>query len=262
MILQASSGAGALALVLLRAAHPHARLVAHIPPGALGLAPDSLPAPVCVDLRDWAALADTGLPLDARGADVLARLRGLGAAAAVVGGAMESLEAAAGAGEVGPAVDFVLDTVGGAGIWAAASQLMGRGMGPDRGEAMFVTLVGSGESTRAVPGAQDHWRAARGPPKAYKTRRRVGWAWVPVSAEVDVEGLDVRAGIEAVMGVLGVGVNEEALSGASKGQQHRWRALGDVLGGEEGEEVFERAMDAFGPRLEDGRCVIVKVAGA
>ncbi|KZV75112.1 hypothetical protein PENSPDRAFT_647389 [Peniophora sp. CONT] len=265
LVLQASSGAGALALVLLRAAHPHARLIAHIPPGALGLAPDTLPAPVCIDLRDWAALADAGLPLDARGADVLARLRGLGAAAAIVGDAKESLEAAAGAGEIGPAVDFVLDTVGGAGVWAAAAQLLGRGVGAERGESMFVTLVGSGESTRAVPGAQDHWRAARGPPKAFKTRRRVGWAWVPVSAEVDVEGLDVRAGIEAIMTVMGVGMSEEAVAAAGKlpkGQQHRWRALGDVLGGEEGEEVFERAMDAFGPRLEDGRCVVVKVAGA
>ena len=57
-----------------------------------------------------------------------------------------------------------------------------------------------------------------------------------------------------------MGVGEDAA--LRKGQQHRWRALGDVLGGEESEEVFERAMDAFGGRLEDGRCVVVKVAGA
>jgi hypothetical protein len=55
-------------------------------------------------------------------------------------------------------VDFVLDTIGGREIWYAARELLARGT-TSRGPAQFTTIVGDADSGKAVPTAQDHWRA-------------------------------------------------------------------------------------------------------
>jgi len=55
-------------------------------------------------------------------------------------------------------VDFVIDTIGGREIWYAARDLLARGTA-SRGPAQFTTIVGDAGSGKAVPTAQDHWRA-------------------------------------------------------------------------------------------------------
>ncbi|KAI0035631.1 hypothetical protein K488DRAFT_82820 [Vararia minispora EC-137] len=234
LVLQGQSGAGAMGVLLLRALHPHVRVLAHVEPTALGLSPDAVHI---LPLQGWGALTDE-IELDTRGADLLARLRQWGVDTACIGHAPAALEM------LDCSVDFILDTVGGNAVWTAAARLLSRDRDRVRGESVFTTLVG--DTARAVPGAQDHWRAARGAPRTKTGKRKVRWVWVPCSTDVDFEGLDVREGIGAVMKALGVGEAKGA-----------WKELAEVVGEA---EVFERAPELFGRRLEDGGCAVVKVA--
>ncbi|KAI0313255.1 hypothetical protein OF83DRAFT_1175845 [Amylostereum chailletii] len=258
LILQGQSGAGALAVLLVRELLPQVRVLVHIEPKVLGV--DALPKPVVLALNSELDIG--GLALDAYAENILSRLKGWGVTAVCIGTAIETLDMLA-LGNFNT-VDFVLDTIGGRAVWEAGERLLACPSTPfdrtrkdrTRGEAQFTTLVG--DTARAVPGAQDHWRASRGPKSAVKTkekrRRRVRWAWVPCSSDVDMEGRDVRENLAAVIRALGVFEAKPA-----------WRNVEQLVSDA---VLFERAMDVFGGvcadngmlgMLDAGGCAVVKV---
>jgi hypothetical protein len=290
LVLQGQSGAGALAVLLLRKMHPHVRVVVQVESSALGMTDTTTKV---ISLMEWSAVPVEDMGIETKGADVLARLKAWGVEMVCVGSASRVLgelarrtvaayddhgeqddEESASVG----LVDYVLDTVGGIPVWNAAAQLLAIPASSSRGEAMFVTLVG--DTAKAVPGVQELWRAARGNPpskpppppslpqhsagekkrrKAAKTRK-VGYVWVPCVMDVDAEGGDVRDGIREVMRVLGVSDSSgNSGSGGGNAGDPAWVALSDLVGEV---EVFERAPQCFGPKLEGGDVVVVKIAAA
>jgi hypothetical protein len=93
----------------------------------------------------------TGIPRKLQ--EVCARLRAWGDEGVCVGAPLSVIHA------LDVDVDFFIDTVGGHEIWYAARSFLTRGTA-SRGPAQFTTIVGDAGSGKAVPTAQDHWRAA------------------------------------------------------------------------------------------------------
>jgi hypothetical protein len=93
-----------------------------------------------------------GTSMPRRLQEVCARLRVWGVEGICVGAPLDVLHA------LDIDVDFVLDTIGGLEIWDAARDLLARG-NASRGPAQFTTIIGDAGSGKAVPTAQDHWRA-------------------------------------------------------------------------------------------------------
>ncbi|KAI0047284.1 hypothetical protein FA95DRAFT_1262649 [Auriscalpium vulgare] len=268
VVLRAEDGVGGLATLMLCALG--VRVLAHIDPSVFGL-PE--PSPEDQPLLLW------GVADDARAArgnscfnEVCGRLRQAGVAGICVGSPTDVLARLA---EMKGDVDFVLDTVGGRVVWAAAQAILARAA-PGRGDAQFTTVVGEGH---AIPSAQDHWRAgvrswrraigpgttstsssssstspsSESPPKEKKGRRKekprpVAYSWVSCVADVDFEGGDVREALGAVLGLVESGVVrlDQLIGGAVYG-------AGRVL-------PFERAHEAFGGAiLEGGGTAVVRV---
>ncbi|KAA1466061.1 hypothetical protein DENSPDRAFT_830805 [Dentipellis sp. KUC8613] len=185
-------------------------------------------------------------------------------------------------------VDFVLDTVGGRSVWEAAQRLLARPV-PGAGDAQFTTVVGEVGGGRAVPSAQDHWKAgvrslrrvfssssssgsgsagspvpsaastpdlvltpskSRGGKKSKVKPRAVGYSWVSCVADVDFEGGDVREALGALVSMLEGGVLLPEVLIAGP-EYGRGRVLG-----------LERATEAFdGGLLDGGGTVVVRVGG-
>jgi len=255
-------------------------VIVQVDPSAVGYdttATPSLPY-MLFSASDDKALG-TGTPRRLR--EVCARLRAWGVEGICVGAPLPVIQA------LDVDVDFVLDTIGGREIWYAARDLLAHGTA-SRGPAQFTTIVGDADSGKAVPTAQDHWRAgvrnlkramtiSRGGRKsltggrsspgkirgrlpslmaptapvtaAPTSMRTVHYTWVPCVADVDFEGGDVRDALATLLAL-------PALQDPSP----------DVLlglGGEYGASrvlPFERAPEAFGGSvLEGGGTAVIRV---
>lgn len=149
LILRGQDGAGGLATLMLRAIGVN--IIVQVDPSSVGYdatAPPSQPY-LLFSASDDKALG-TGIPRRLR--EVCARLRGWGVEGVCVGAPLPVIHA------LDVDVDFVVDTIGGREIWYAARDLLARGTA-SRGPAQFTTIVGDVGSGKAVPTAQDHWRA-------------------------------------------------------------------------------------------------------
>ena len=214
-----------------------------------------------------------GTSIPRRLQEVCARLRSWGVEGICVGAPQDVLHS------LDVDVDFVLDTVGGREIWHAAHTLLARSSTPSRGPAQFTTIVGDAGSGKAVPTAQDHWRAGvrslkramtitrgranvvRQSPQSSSpsssslgsthtgAARTVGYAWVSCTADVDFEGGDVRDALAALL--------------AMPALQHPPLDALMGLGGEYGAGrvlPFDRAPEAFGgAMLEGGGTAVIRV---
>ncbi|KAI0269300.1 hypothetical protein BC834DRAFT_967929 [Gloeopeniophorella convolvens] len=258
LVLRGQDGVGGLATLMLRSMGVN--VIVQVEPAAVGLDPDSTASKPFM-LFSQADERTLGSSPPRRLQEVCARLRGWGVEGICVGAPLGVLRA------IDADIDFVLDTVGGRELWDAAHALLARA-GHARGPAQFTTLVGDVGARRAVPSAQDHWRAGvrnlrramsskRGTPTPSPDDsvpapahgpRKVGYAWVSCVADVDFEGGDVRDALAAVLG-------------GPAGQPPPETLLG--LGGEYGAGrvlPFERAPEAFGGGvLEGGGTAVVRV---
>jgi hypothetical protein len=150
LILRGQDGAGGLATLLLRAIGVN--VIVQVDPFAVGYdATATAPAQpyMLFSASDDKALG-TGTPR--RLQEVCARLRAWGVEGICVGAPLPVIHA------LDVDIDFVLDTIGGREIWYGARDLLARGT-TSRGPAQFTTIIGDAGSGKAVPTAQDHWRA-------------------------------------------------------------------------------------------------------
>ncbi len=149
LILRGQDGAGGLATLMLRAIGVN--VIVQVDPASVGYdatATSSEPY-LLFSASDDKALG-TGTPR--RLQEVCARLRAWGVEGICVGAPLPVIHA------LDVDIDFVIDTIGGREIWCAARDLLARGTA-SRGPAQFTTIVGDVGSGKAVPTAQDHWRA-------------------------------------------------------------------------------------------------------
>jgi hypothetical protein len=270
LVLRGQDGAGGFATLILRAIGVN--VIVQVEPSIVGLdaSVTATSGPFMLfSSSDDKALGST---IPRRLQEVCARLRTWGVEGICVGAAQDVLH------RLDVDVDFVLDTVGGREIWDAAHALLSRST-PSRGPAQFTTIVGDAGSGKAVPTAQDHWRAGvrslkramsvnrggagvRQSPQASRTRRSlssssvlgatsrtVGYAWVSCTADVDFEGGDVRDALAALVAMPALQYPPpDALMG---------------LGGEYGAGrvlPFERAPEAFGgAMLQAGGTAVIRV---
>jgi hypothetical protein len=150
LILRGQDGAGGLATLMLRAIGVN--VIVQVDPFAVGYdATATTPAQphMLFSASDDKALG-TGTPR--RLQEVCARLRAWGVEGICVGAPLPVIHG------LDVDVDFVFDTIGGREIWYAARDLLARGS-TSRGPAQFTTIIGDAGSGKAVPTAQDHWRA-------------------------------------------------------------------------------------------------------
>ena len=149
-ILRGQDGSGGLATLMLRAIGVN--VIVQVDPSAVGY--DATVSPPSQPYMLFSASDDKALRTSAprKLQEVCARLRGWGVEGICVGSPLSVVHA------LDVDVDFVLDTIGGREIWNAARDLLARGSG-SRGVAQFTTIVGDAGSGKAVPTAQDHWRA-------------------------------------------------------------------------------------------------------
>lgn len=149
LVLRGQDGAGGLATLMLRAIGVN--VIVQVDPSAVGYDATVTPSSpnMLFSASDDRALR-TGAPR--RLQEVCARLRGWGVEGICVGTPLSVIHA------LDVDVDFVLDTIGGREIWNAARDLLARGTA-SRGPAQFTTIVGDAGSGKAVPTAQDLWRA-------------------------------------------------------------------------------------------------------
>jgi hypothetical protein len=149
LILRGQDGVGGLATLMLRAIGVN--VIVQVDPSSVGYDATATPSQpyLLFSASDDKALG-TGIPR--RLQEVCARLRAWGVEGVCVGAPLPVIHA------LDVDVDFVIDTVGGHEIWYAARNFLTRGTA-SRGPAQFTTIVGDAGSGKAVPTAQDHWRA-------------------------------------------------------------------------------------------------------
>lgn len=206
----------------------------------------------------------------------------------------EILEAIQRLSEDGEEFDMVLDTIGGRDVWVACKNIMGGGSG--LAAAQFTTTVGDllervvptaqdhfwaglrsmglsrGGSVKKVPAGEKVAAAlVNGSPSIKgsvkskgkdslrekgKEKKEVGYAWVSVSADVDMEGEDISDTLNAVLRMVkDLGIRP-------------WAGPTDVDTYEETNNEdkkvlpFENAPDLFSSRslLRDGGTAVVKIA--
>ena len=149
LVLRGQDGAGGLATLMLRAIGVN--VIVQVDPSSVGY--DSTTSPsqpyLLFSASDDKALG-TGIPRKLQ--EVCARLRAWGVEGVCVGAPLPVIHA------LDVDVDLFIDTVGGHEIWYAARNFLTRGTA-SRGPAQFTTIVGDAGSGKAVPTAQDHWRA-------------------------------------------------------------------------------------------------------
>jgi hypothetical protein len=148
LVLRGQDGAGGLATLMLRAIGVN--VIVQVDPSAVDLDPSTVSDPQMLFSPEDDRALGTSVPRKLQ--EVCARLRTWGVEGICVGAPLAVLRA------LDVDVDFVLDTIGGREIWEAARILLECGT-PSRGPAQFTTIVGDLSSGRAVPTAQDHWRA-------------------------------------------------------------------------------------------------------
>lgn len=150
LILRGQDGAGGLATLILRSMGVN--VIVQVDPSAVGYDTTvTAPSEPCM-LFSSDDDKKLGTSIPRRLQEVCARLRTWGVEGICVGAPLAVLHT------LDVDVDFVLDTVGGREIWDAARDLLARGTA-SRGPAQFTTIVGDAGSGKAVPTAQDHWRA-------------------------------------------------------------------------------------------------------
>jgi hypothetical protein len=272
LVLRGQDGAGGFATLMLRAIGVN--VIVQVEPSIVGLDASATATSGPFMLFSTSDDKALGTTIPRRLQEVCARLRAWGVEGICVGAAQDVLH------RLDVDVDFVLDTVGGREIWDAAHTLLARST-PSRGPAQFTTIVGDAGSGKAVPTAQDHWRAGvrslkramsvnrgggsagvRPPPQVSRTRRSlssssvlsattrtVGYAWVSCTADVDFEGGDVRDALAALVAMPALQYpSPDTLMG---------------LGGEYGAGrvlPFERAPEAFGgAMLQSGGTAVIRV---
>lgn len=149
LVLRGQDGAGGFATLMLRAIGVN--VIVQVDPSSVGYDATATPSQplLLFSASDDKALG-TGIPR--RLQEVCARLRAWGVEGVCVGAPLPVIHA------LDVDVDFVIDTVGGHEIWYAAREFLTRGTA-SRGPAQFTTIVGDAGSGKAVPTAQDHWRA-------------------------------------------------------------------------------------------------------
>ena len=149
LILRGQDGAGGLATLMLRAIGVN--VIVQVDPSSVGYDATSTPSQpyLLFSASDDRSLG-AGIPR--RLQEVCARLRAWGVEGICVGAPLPVIHA------LDVDVDFVIDTVGGREIWYGARELLACGTA-SRGPAQFTTIVGDASSGKAVPTAQDHWRA-------------------------------------------------------------------------------------------------------
>ncbi|KAF8271734.1 hypothetical protein EI94DRAFT_1796846 [Lactarius quietus] len=264
LVLRGQDGAGGFATLMLRAIGVN--VIVQVEPSVVGLDASATATSGPFMLFSTSDDKALGTSVPRRLQEVCARLRTWGVEGICVGAPQDVLQ------RLDVDVDFVLDTVGGREIWDAAHTLLARSS-PSRGPAQFTTIVGDAGSGKAVPTAQDHWRAGvrslkramtvnRGGSQAPKggrsslsssvqgaTARMVGYAWVSCTADVDFHGGDVRDALAALV--------------AMPALQHPPVDALLGLGGEYGAGrvlPFERAPEAFGgAMLEGGGTAVIRV---
>ena len=149
LILRGQDGAGGLATLMLRAIGVN--VIVQVDPSSVGYDATTTPSqPYLLFSTSDDKAVGTGIPR--RLQEVCARLRAWGVEGVCVGEPLPVIHA------LDVDVDFVIDTVGGHEIWYAARNFLTRGTA-SRGPAQFTTIVGDAGSGKAVPTAQDHWRA-------------------------------------------------------------------------------------------------------
>ncbi|KAI0002942.1 hypothetical protein BJV74DRAFT_561296 [Russula compacta] len=150
LILRGQDGAGGLATLILRSMGVN--VIVQVDPSVVGydttVTAPSEPSMLFSSSDD----KKLGTSIPRRLQEVCARLRTWGVEGICVGAPLAVLHT------LDVDVDFVLDTIGGREIWDAARDLLARGTA-SRGPAQFTTIVGDAGSGKAVPTAQDHWRA-------------------------------------------------------------------------------------------------------
>ncbi len=275
LVLQGQDGTGGLATLMLRAIGVN--VVVQVEPSIVGLDASALATSGPLMLFSPSDDNALGTSIPRRLREVCARLRAWGVEGICVGAPLDVLYS------IDADVDFVLDTVGGREIWDAAHALLAHSS-PSRGPAQFTTIVGDAGSGKAVPTAQDHWRAGvrslkramtvnRGggayfgksphnawgkpslgspvtpTPSAESAARIVGYAWVSCTADVDFQGGDVRDALAELLDMPAL--------------QHPPLDTLMGLGGEYGAGrvlPFERAPEAFdGSMLEGGGTAVIRV---
>ena len=271
LVLRGQDGAGGFATLMLRAIGVN--VIVQVEPSIVGLDPSVTATSGPFMLFSPSDDKALGTNIPRRLQEVCARLRAWGVEGICIGAPQDVLHS------LDVDVDFVLDTVGGREIWHAAHALLARGT-PSRGPAQFTTIVGDAGSGKAVPTAQDHWRAgvrslrramtinrgrasfvARQSPQNSSpsssllgsthtpSARTVGYAWVSCTADVDFEGGDVRDALGALL--------------AMPALQHPSPDTLMGLGGEYGAGrvlPFERAPEAFGgAMLEGGGTAVIHI---
>jgi alcohol dehydrogenase-like protein len=149
LILRGQDGAGGLATLMLRAIGVN--VIVQVDPSSVGYGPTTAPSqPYLLFSASDDKVLGTGTPR--RLQEVCARLRAWDVEGICVGSPLAVIEV------LDVDVDFVIDTIGGREIWYTARDLLARGTA-SRGPAQFTTIVGDAGSGKAVPTAQDHWRA-------------------------------------------------------------------------------------------------------
>ena len=265
LVLRGQDGAGGFASLMLRATGVN--VIVQVEPSVVGLDASATATSGPFMLFSTSDDNALGTTIPRRLQEVCARLRAWGVEGICVGAAQDVLH------HLDVDVDFVLDTVGGREIWDAAHTLLARST-PSRGPAQFTTIVGDAGSGKAVPTAQDHWRAGvrslkramsvnrggRQSPQGDRgsspsssvlgaTARTVGYAWVSCTADVDFQGGDVR---DALAALLAMPVLQYPPPDALMGLGGEYGA-GRVL-------PFERAPEAFGgAMLEGGGTAVIRV---
>ena len=265
LVLRGQDGAGGFATLMLRASGVN--VIVQVEPSIVGLDASVTATSGPFMLFSTSDDKALGTTIPRRLQEVCARLRAWGVEGICVGAAQDVLH------HLDVDVDFVLDTVGGREIWDAAHTLLARST-PSRGPAQFTTIVGDAGSGKAVPTAQDHWRAGvrslkramsvnrggRQTPKVERgsspsssvlsaSARTVGYAWVSCTADVDFQGGDVR---DALAALLAMPVLQHPPPDALMGLGGEYGA-GRVL-------PFERAPEAFGgAMLEGGGTAVIRV---
>ena len=268
LVLRGQDGAGGFATLMLRATGVN--VIVQVEPSVVGLDASVTATSGPFMLFSTSDDKALGTTIPRRLQEVCARLRTWGVEGICVGAPQDVLHC------LDVDVDFVLDTVGGREIWDAAHTLLAHSS-PSRGPAQFTTIVGDAGSGKAVPTAQDHWRAGvrslrramsvkrggasarqspqgggQGSPSSSSSganARTVGYAWVSCTADVDFQGGDVRDALDALL--------------AMPTLQHPPLDALMGLGGEYGAGrvlPFERAPEAFGgAMLEGGGTAVIRV---
>jgi hypothetical protein len=163
LVLRGQDGAGGFATLMLRAVGVN--VIVQVDPLVVDLDPSTVSEPQMLFSPEDDRALGTSAPRKLL--EVCARLRAWGVEGICVGAPLDVLHT------LNVDVDFVLDTIGGREIWQAARILLACGT-PSRGPAQFTTIVGDNDSGKAVPTAQDHWRAGVRSLKRAMTISRVG----------------------------------------------------------------------------------------